>query len=363
MAELEASIAAAAAAQGRGRARARGRARGSGRGRGRPPLAGGSTGGRVGTGNRASFGVTSLLFDSAPAGGSRHRRSVSFASEYDEDFLGDSDDNAAGKSAARVSKRQVAKHLQRMLENRGQWDAPKGGAQPAVPAALPAEAWDALAQTAPEEAQVTCAAVDLASSIRYFAGASEISSQGESGNSSIVEAGTLAHCSVMLAAASGLVDCQDALTKTERERLGLENPVSLPEPTLLSNIAPQQPGDPNNEPFAPAMAVQSGVQAVPPAVQQTVQQLPLQVPNMTMPPQMGTVPLPGGVAWQMQMPMPVPPSVAGMQISAGGMPVPVPVPPQFMGMGLPGNMNMNQMHPMAFAMLQHQMGQGNGPTG
>lgn len=311
MAELEASIAAAAAAAkgSRGRGRGRGRTRGSGRGRGRPPLPGAGRGVPPGR-----FGAMSAPLFEAP-GGSRRGRSVSFAGDYDDDFGEDSDDNA-GRSAARVSKRQVAKHLQRMLENQGQWEAPRGS-MPAVPAALPTEAWEALAQTAPEAADVTCAAADLASSIRYFTGADEGAQGGP-----VAEIGMLARCSTILAAASGLVECQDALTKTERERLGLEDPMSLPEPSLPSNSA--NPGPSKGGPPAAVVPAPAPIPTQAPAA--------MMAPAM---PQMATLP--------------------AAQVALGGMQV---TAPQFMGMGLPGGIN-----PMlAFAMLQQQMNPGNGPA-
>ncbi len=235
MEDLEASIAAAAAAAVRGRGKGRGGARGRGRGargRGRPPLSGGAgfVGGRA-FGALPSFDQYGLGGGGAGGGGaSRRNRNVSFAEDYDIE-AGDSD-LTAGRHGSRITKRQVAKHLQRLVEHQGQWDAPRGGATATaaaaltIPPSLPSEAWEALANAAPETADLACAAADLASSVRYF------ESNGPA-EQAVVEAGVLARLGAVLAASSGLVDCQDALTKVERDRLGLDEAAGtpLPDPT------------------------------------------------------------------------------------------------------------------------------------
>ena len=229
MAQFEATIAAATAAQaaaaparGRGRGRASSSSRGrGGRGRGRPPLSG-------------SRGPS--LFDyGGPA--PRKMRSVSFLDDEDEDGgEADSDDDAAaglpgGRTIPRPNKRQIAKHLQRLLENQGQWEAPRGAAAHAVPAALPSEAWESLTHAALDTAaDLACAAADLASSVRYFEG------PGNAAQEVVTEVATLTRLGTMLAAASGLVDCQDALTKAERERLGLEEIAILPDPNQALEV-------------------------------------------------------------------------------------------------------------------------------
>jgi CW-type Zinc Finger len=243
MEDLEASIAAAAAAAVRGRGKGgRGGARGGrgrgARGRGRPPLPGGgfAAGGR-GFGALPAFdqyGIGGGGGSGAGGGGSRRMRNVSFAEDYDID-AGDSD-LTAGRHGSRMTKRQIAKHLQRLVENQGQWEAPRGGAAaalPVIPPSLPSEAWEALANAAPDTAELVCAAADLASSVRYF------ESAGSAAEHAVAEAGLLARLGAVLAASSGLVDCQDALTKVERERLGLDEAVvtaPLPDPTLPLDI-------------------------------------------------------------------------------------------------------------------------------
>jgi len=242
MEDLEASIAAAAAAAVRGRGKGRGGARGRGRGargRGRPPLPGGGggfVGGRV-SGALPSFDHYGFGAGAGGSGGSRRVRNVSFAEDYDID-AGDSD-GIASRHGSRITKRQVAKHLQRLVENQGQWDAPRGGAiavAPAIPPSLPSEAWEALGNAAPDTAELACAAADLASSVRYF------ESAGIGAEHVVAEAGALARLGTVLAASSGLVDCQDALTKVERDRLGLDEAVAagagapLPDPTQPLDI-------------------------------------------------------------------------------------------------------------------------------
>lgn len=239
MEDLEASIAAAAAAAVRGRGKGRGGARGRGRGargRGRPPLPGGGVGGRT---SGALPSVDQYGFGGGAGGsggGSRKMRTVSFAEGYDVD-AGDSD-VIAGRHGSRITKRQVAKHLQRLVQNQGEWDVSRGGATgvaPAIPSSLPSEAWEALGNAAPDTAELACAAADLASSVRYFEGA------GNGAEHAVAEAGALARLGAVLAASSVLIDCQDALTKVEKDKLGLDEAVAgagarLPDPAQPLDI-------------------------------------------------------------------------------------------------------------------------------
>ena len=241
MEDLEASIAAAAAAaaargRGKGRGGARGRGRGA-RGRGRPPLPGGGLVAGRAFGALPTFNY-GFAGGAGGGGGSRRMRNVSFAEDYDIE-AGDSD--LTGRHASRITKRQIAKHLQRLVENYGQWDAPRGGSQAApsvIPPSLPSEAWEALANAAPETAELACAAADLASSVRYFETAAAVGNGGHA-EDAVAEAGSLARIGTVLAATSGLVDCQDALTKVEGDRLGLDDAaaVQLPDPTVPLNFA------------------------------------------------------------------------------------------------------------------------------
>jgi hypothetical protein len=154
------------------------------------------------------------------------------------------------------SRKQCAKHFQRLLRNQGSWEPAQasGAAQPVPP---PADVWEGLAQHVPELAAAACAAADLSSCIRYFpevraawrrllgwgrgsgrqgegqGGAAPVMrapdrrlprarpQSTEQGRALAAEASDVARLAAMLASAAGAAATQDALPAEERRKLGL----------------------------------------------------------------------------------------------------------------------------------------------
>lgn len=219
MEQLEANIAAAAAARGRGYGRGRGLSRGRGRGRGRPPA-----GGKHGVPSimgpaKALEGAFGLGLAPVPG---RTKRTVSFVEDFDGDE--DSEMAEAGRPGSRLTQRQVIKNLQRLLENHGQWEPLRGSVTP-LPAALPPEALESLAHGSDESREVLREASDVCSSLRYFVGAES----SESFKAASEDMGSMVRLATMLAAASGLVESQELMSKGEIESLGLDGIATLPE--------------------------------------------------------------------------------------------------------------------------------------
>lgn len=163
----------------------------------------------------------------APASLQQKRaRSVSFALDGNESLESDYEE---GPQNTRLGRRQVAKNLQRIVQNFGQWESIRPAVEPPViPAALPPEAWDALANAGEDVSSLACDVADLASSVRYFVGEEPSTTSPE-----IAEIGALARFTTAFVAAVGLANVEDSLTKIDRERLGLAENVELPPPKLL----------------------------------------------------------------------------------------------------------------------------------
>lgn len=217
MEQLEASIAAAATTSAASGLTGRG-SREKKRGRGRPP-------------SRA--GAQHAVQTKGPQMGGRPRRTVSFVDEFDEDILMEEYQEQTDQSSrpgSRISRKQMLKALKRLVENRGQWEVNRARANDlrAGSNALPDEALQSLQECAAPQPilDVLGKACDLSSSLKYF--------QGPGRNPAFEEATTqvetITRLITMLAAASGLVDAQEGLSKQEIESLGLDGIAKLPDP-------------------------------------------------------------------------------------------------------------------------------------
>lgn len=147
--------------------------------------------------------------------------------EYDDQF--DSEITPGiGRPPSRLSRKQISKNLQRLVDNEGQWDTQKSGWS-MLPGPLPAEAWESIGMTAPDAAVAACRAVDLASSMKYF----EVFAAGNEKKQEIAnDVGAMARLTTMMAAASGLISTKDVLTDAEKERYGIVDGASLPNPEM-----------------------------------------------------------------------------------------------------------------------------------
>lgn len=178
-----------------------------------------SRGGRGGRGKAAQYGVPPPYY----APGARRTRSLSFAGEDGE---ADDSDMLTGlfQAPVRQTRRQCAKSLQRLLDNRGSWEA--GDSRNAHPAAVPppTEAWEALAQYGgPEATQIAINATDLATCANYF-------DDTPDGQAMAGESDAVARLAVALVAAGGTVANEDVFVGNERKKLGLEGAPPPPDP-------------------------------------------------------------------------------------------------------------------------------------
>lgn len=245
MEQLEASIAAAAATCGAVGSNGRG-SREKKRGRGRPPSRAGA--------QHANLVQTSKGMQQ-PLGG-RPRRTVSFADDLDEDLLTEEEyqeqTDLASRPSSRMSKKQIIKVLQRLIENRGQWEGGRARvSNRGVPSQLPDEVLQSLqeCETPQPILDLLGKACDISSSLKYFQG----SRQNQALDNAVTEVGMVTRLITMLAAVSGLVDAQEGLTKQEIEYLGLDGIAKLPDPgeSLL-----QQQSLPADRPTAPVITSQ-----------------------------------------------------------------------------------------------------------
>lgn len=222
LSKIEASIAAATAAVQTSRGSRGGRPRKSGRGK------------------TPSAIMTKYVapMEAVGATKSKRGRSVSFA---DEDEF-ESYEEEAEPQSTRLSRRQAAKNLQRILENQGQWENIRGGVDPpSIPTAMPSEAWEALGHAGEDAATLACDAADLASSFQYF-----MDDGMNEGGSIAAEVGAVTRLAILFAAAVGVVNMQDSLTKADRERLGLEGQIELP-PIVKADPKDLPPNNPQGE--------------------------------------------------------------------------------------------------------------------